>query len=151
VAAQVVAGVGFLGAGAIFRSGLTVRGLTTAAGLWTAAAVGMAAALGEYAVAVVATGVAVVVLYVVGWVQWLFRGKRDPATTVLELRLHEPSQVMAASAAARALVQPTGQVSVHEIGSGKAILRVRVAPSECEDVMVRLHGLPEVDRVSRLE
>ena len=41
IAAQIVSGIGFLGAGTIFRSGTAVRGLTTAAGLWTVAAVGM--------------------------------------------------------------------------------------------------------------
>ena len=151
VAAQVVAGVGFLGAGAIFRHGVTVRGLTTAAGLWTSAAVGMAAGLGEYAVAVVATGVALVVLYVVGVVQWLFRGKREPATVVLEVKLRDPHHVMAASTAARDLVQPLGSVTVHEIGSGKAILRVRVEPKAAESLMVQLHSLPEVERVARVE
>ena len=151
VAAQVVAGVGFLGAGAIFRHGITVRGLTTAAGLWTSAAVGMAAGLGEYAVAVVATGVALVVLYVVGVVQWLFRGKREPATVVLEVKLGDPDHVMAASTAARGLVQPLGSVMVQEIGSGKAILRVRVEPRAAESLMVQLHSLPGVERVSRVE
>jgi putative Mg2+ transporter-C (MgtC) family protein len=151
VAAQVVAGVGFLGAGAIFRHGVTVRGLTTAAGLWTSAAVGMAAGLGEYAVAVVATGVALVVLYVVGVVQWLFRGKRQPATVVLEVKLSDPDHVMAASTSARGLVQPLGSVTVQEIGSGKAILRVRVEPKAAESLMVQLHSLPEVERVARVE
>lgn len=41
IAAQIVSGIGFLGAGTIFRSGSSVRGLTTAAGLWTVAAIGM--------------------------------------------------------------------------------------------------------------
>ena len=41
IAAQIVTGVGFLGAGAIFRQGALVTGLTTAAGLWVAAAIGM--------------------------------------------------------------------------------------------------------------
>ena len=151
VAAQVVAGVGFLGAGAIFRSGLTVRGLTTAAGLWTAAAVGMAAGLGEFAVALVATGVALVVLYVVGVVQWLFRGRRSAATAVLEVRLDRPELVASTSAAARALVAPAGSVAVQEVGRGKALLRVRVEPKECENLMVRLHGLEGVDRVARVD
>jgi len=44
IAAQIVTGIGFLGAGAILRQGLSVRGLTTAAGLWVAAAIGMAPA-----------------------------------------------------------------------------------------------------------
>lgn len=46
IAAQIVTGIGFLGAGTIFRSGNAVRGLTTAAGLWTVAAVGAAIAGG---------------------------------------------------------------------------------------------------------
>src|SRR5438045_3802502 len=48
IAAQVVAGIGFLGAGAIMRSGLSVRGLTTAACLWTAAAIGLAVGCGYW-------------------------------------------------------------------------------------------------------
>ena len=55
VAAQVVTGVGFLGAGAIIKEGATIRGLTTAASLWAVAAVGMAAGAGAWGVAVTAT------------------------------------------------------------------------------------------------
>jgi putative Mg2+ transporter-C (MgtC) family protein len=55
IAAQVVAGVGFLGAGAIMRSGLSVRGLTTAACLWTVAAVGLAVGCGYWRAALVTT------------------------------------------------------------------------------------------------
>jgi putative Mg2+ transporter-C (MgtC) family protein len=51
VAAQVVTGIGFLGAGTIWRTTSTVRGLTTAAGIWFAAAVGMMAGAGLYLVA----------------------------------------------------------------------------------------------------
>jgi putative Mg2+ transporter-C (MgtC) family protein len=43
IAAQIVSGIGFLGAGAIIRQGLSIRGLTTAATLWVVAAIGMAA------------------------------------------------------------------------------------------------------------
>src|SRR5712691_2053391 len=62
IAAQIVTGVGFLGAGVIFRQGFTVRGLTTAASLWLVAAIGMAAGAGYWQGAVIATGVAVVSL-----------------------------------------------------------------------------------------
>src|SRR3982751_4148656 len=48
IAAQIVTGIGFLGAGAIIREGLSVRGLTTAASLWIVAAIGMAAGAGYY-------------------------------------------------------------------------------------------------------
>lgn len=61
VGAQVVSGIGFLGAGIIFRSGFTVHGLNTAATLWCAAAVGVLAGIGAWQHAVVATGMVVFV------------------------------------------------------------------------------------------
>ena len=51
IAAGIVTGIGFLGAGLIFREGYTVRGITTAATIWTAAAIGMAVARELYLVA----------------------------------------------------------------------------------------------------
>ena len=62
MAAQIVTGIGFLGAGFIFRQGFTIRGLTTAASLWLVAAVGLASGAGYWQGAVIATGVAVVSL-----------------------------------------------------------------------------------------
>ena len=62
IAAQVVSGIGFLGAGAIIRQGLSVRGLTTAATLWLVAAIGMAAGAGFYSAALIATVGAIVTL-----------------------------------------------------------------------------------------
>jgi putative Mg2+ transporter-C (MgtC) family protein len=61
VAAQIVSGIGFLGAGVILREGLTVRGLNTAATLWCSAAVGSLAGAGLYLVAVAGTVVVVAV------------------------------------------------------------------------------------------
>ncbi|MFL5959285.1 MAG: MgtC/SapB family protein [Gaiellaceae bacterium] len=55
IAAQIVSGIGFLGAGAIIRQGLSVRGLTTAATLWLVAAIGMAAGAGYWEGALIAT------------------------------------------------------------------------------------------------
>ena len=62
IAASVVSGIGFLGAGAILRTGITIRGLTTAAGLWLVSAIGMAAGGGMYAVATFVTAVGLVAL-----------------------------------------------------------------------------------------
>lgn len=55
VAAQVITGVGFLGAGAIIQMKGSVRGLTTAAGIWMVATIGMAVGVGMYLVSVIAT------------------------------------------------------------------------------------------------
>src|SRR5207245_966444 len=62
IAAQIVTGIGFLGAGAIIRQGLSVRGLTTAATLWLVAAIGMAAGAGWYSAALIATAGALITL-----------------------------------------------------------------------------------------
>jgi len=63
IAAQVVSGVGFLGGGAILRSGLGVHGLTTAASLWVVAAIGLAAGGGFYAGAAVSAALAIAALW----------------------------------------------------------------------------------------
>jgi putative Mg2+ transporter-C (MgtC) family protein len=63
IAAQIVTGIGFLGAGAIIRQGLSVRGLTTAATLWVVAAVGLAAGAGYYSAAVITTALVLIALY----------------------------------------------------------------------------------------
>jgi putative Mg2+ transporter-C (MgtC) family protein len=62
IAAQIVSGIGFLGAGAIIRQGLSVRGLTTAATLWLVAAIGMASGAGYWDGALVATAGALITL-----------------------------------------------------------------------------------------
>jgi len=62
VAAQVVAGIGFIGAGLIFREGYTVRGITTAATIWAVAALGMAIGVELYIVAVAGAVLLFVVL-----------------------------------------------------------------------------------------
>ena len=64
IAAQVVTGLGFLGAGAIIQMKGSVRGLTTAAGIWMAATIGMAVGLGMYEVSATATVLMLVVLHV---------------------------------------------------------------------------------------
>lgn len=62
IAAQIVSGIGFIGAGLIFREGYSVRGVTTAATIWATAAVGIAVGIEAYIVAVFASLIAVVLL-----------------------------------------------------------------------------------------
>ena len=63
IAAQIVTGIGFLGAGAIIKYGTNIRGLTTAASLWVVAAVGLGAGAGAYWVAAVCTVIAAMALW----------------------------------------------------------------------------------------
>jgi len=69
IAANIVSGIGFLGAGAIIRTGGgLVRGLTTAASIWMTAAIGMACGGGMYVAATLGTALALVVLVFLKWV-----------------------------------------------------------------------------------
>jgi putative Mg2+ transporter-C (MgtC) family protein len=63
ISAQIVTGIGFLGAGAIIRQGLSIRGLTTAATLWVVAAIGLASGAGYYWAAIFTTALVLVTLW----------------------------------------------------------------------------------------
>jgi putative Mg2+ transporter-C (MgtC) family protein len=77
IAAQVVTGVGFLGAGAILRQGEGVRGLTTAASIWVAASLGMAVGFGYYAVAAFTAAAVIVLLTAIRPIERrFFKGKK---------------------------------------------------------------------------
>jgi putative Mg2+ transporter-C (MgtC) family protein len=65
LAAQIVTGIGFLGAGAIFRTGSTVRGLTTASSIWITASIGIVAGLGMFTLAVFTTALTWFTLFVI--------------------------------------------------------------------------------------
>ena len=90
IAAQIVTGVGFLGAGVIFRQGFTIRGLTTAASLWLVAAIGMAAGIGFWRGALIATGVALVSLRPLEWAKERVLPHR--AATRMVVELHEAAR-----------------------------------------------------------
>lgn len=69
IASNIVTGIGFIGAGVIFKEGITVNGLTTAALIWTTAALGMAIGYNNYPLAVVVSIMVVIVLFVLEPVQ----------------------------------------------------------------------------------
>ncbi len=92
VAAQIVTGVGFLGAGAILKEGATIRGLTTAASLWAVAGVGMAAGAGAWGVAVVITVIVIVSLWPLGKITNRFVG-RDQHRVRIRLTTADPHRL----------------------------------------------------------
>ena len=103
LAAQVITGVGFLGAGTIMREGPTVRGLTTAASLWAVACLGVAAGGGYYAIALVGMVFIFITLTIFEMLQDRLMGQnssmvfycletRDIATTLEVLNVHARRQ-----------------------------------------------------------
>jgi putative Mg2+ transporter-C (MgtC) family protein len=88
IAAQIVTGIGFLGAGAIIRQGLSIRGLTTAATLWVVAAIGLAAGAGYYSGAVMTTALVLVSLWPLRIVAYRTLGRFRPESARLLVELH---------------------------------------------------------------
>lgn len=100
VAAQVVSGIGFLGAGTIIFQRNMVRGLTTAAGLWVTAAIGLACGTGMYAAAVLST--AIVLLGLEGISACLPPSAPLPSSSPLPPRpkkAYEPSSIKSSTTA----------------------------------------------------
>jgi putative Mg2+ transporter-C (MgtC) family protein len=117
VAAQVVSGIGFIGGGLIFVRRDVVRGLTTAAIIWVTAAVGMACGSGLVLLAVVVTGLHMIVVLVYPLIE-----ERTPRTRMTEgtirLGLAEASALPAVLSAATSAGFAVTSVSTHEAGEG---------------------------------
>lgn len=73
IAAQVITGIGFLGAGAIIQSKGSVRGLTTAAGIWMVATIGLAVGVGMYLVSIIATALIIFILMILEMIEHRIR------------------------------------------------------------------------------
>lgn len=83
LAAQVISGIGFLGAGAILRNGSTVKGLTTAASIWVVAAIGLCVGAGFFYCAIISTVMVLLSLFVLNkWEAQLMRNRRHQEVTV---------------------------------------------------------------------
>ena len=92
ISAQIVTGIGFLGAGAIVKEGVSIRGLTTAACLWVAAAIGMACGAALYAEAILISIMAIFALVLLPYAEVIFK---THSYRVLEISL--PLEVDASS------------------------------------------------------
>ena len=87
VAAQIVTGIGFIGAGTVMKNGASVHGLTTASTLWIAAAIGMACGAGHFDIAICTTVLSVLVLISIKWIEKNILAKRKVRNKRLKLSL----------------------------------------------------------------
>jgi putative Mg2+ transporter-C (MgtC) family protein len=146
IAAQIVTGIGFLGAGAIVREGFSVRGVTTAAALWISAAVGMAAGFGFYFGAVAATVVALIALVVFRQLRPLIaRHGTDSVVLRVELRPGAPSRDVLGMLAAHGVLVTEMQTRIADRVQ-VAELALRVPAAVDFDPLIRELGeLPAVE------
>src|SRR5665213_2008566 len=96
IAAQIVTGIGFLGAGTIIAHGESVRGLTTAASIWTVAAIGIAVGDGMYHVAFIATALALILLLVMRPIERRLdrRWRRQTISALYDPKVISPEAVL---------------------------------------------------------
>jgi putative Mg2+ transporter-C (MgtC) family protein len=122
VAAQVVSGIGFIGAGTIIFRREIVRGLTTAASIWAVAAIGLAVGGGMYLAAIVATVLALVILAVVKPIEWrVFKHRRARQVNLT--------------------------VDVQEISLSDIKAEIEAADLHLDRLVIRSSDSPEADRV----
>jgi len=89
IAAQIISGIGFLGAGAVLHSHGFVLGLTTAATIWVVAGVGMALGSGMYTVAVFTTGMSLITLYFLSFIEDKIQGRKSYTYTLVVTDLNQ--------------------------------------------------------------
>jgi len=94
VAAQVVSGIGFLGAGVIIFRKNTISGLTTAASVWSAAAVGLACGGGLFSAALIVTAAIIAIQIVLRFIERRFFAHHQPSTLSVRMK-HAPGQIAA--------------------------------------------------------
>jgi putative Mg2+ transporter-C (MgtC) family protein len=138
IAAQIVTGIGFLGAGVIFRQGLSIRGLTTAASLWLVAAVGMAAGAGYWAGAVVATIVGIFSLRPLGWLKLPLRQHRGIMRLLVELKEG------AASGAVLDALEPSADLLALRRDGQQIEVELRIERDRQARALDAVSSLPEV-------
>ncbi len=92
IASNIITGIGFLGAGVIFKDGLTISGITTATTIWISAALGMAVGAGEYMIAVVSSVVVLIVLTAFERVKIWIENLHQVRTYRITLQNQEPYQ-----------------------------------------------------------
>jgi putative Mg2+ transporter-C (MgtC) family protein len=124
VAAQIVTGIGFLGAGAIFREGAFVHGLTTAAGLWVVASLGMAAGSGSYWLAIIGGAVTLGTLYGLRAVDLAVARRKDKALRYLEVHVADIDKLESLLKFIKRVVPEAEEVDYKRKPEGGALLLV---------------------------
>jgi putative Mg2+ transporter-C (MgtC) family protein len=151
VAAQVVSGIGFLGAGAILARGEIVKGLTTAASIWTVAAIGLAVGGGLYFAAAISTAVILAILAGVKPLEELYRERNQSCRLVIEAahgaltpELVKKTLGVRTSQIKRLVVNSKEGTETDEV----TLILSRVASRETQSIADKLQNLPNVRQVS---
>lgn len=153
--AQVISGIGFLGAGTIIvTSRNQIKGLTTAAGLWTAGAIGLAIGIGLYEVAIAASAAVFIILTVLHQLDFRVRKKAHILEAYVELDQQTPLGNFLKEARDRGLEPSNVQLDHEDVGSGSQlsfIVTIKGNKSQNQDAMfTQLRKLEGVEYIEIL-
>ena len=153
VAAQIVTGIGFLGAGAIFREGAFVKGLTSAAGLWVVASLGLAAGAGQIGLAITGTGTALAVLYSLRAVDEAIARRKRKARDRIEVHIDDTGKLESILKFTQRIDESAKQKSFKKTGPAAGVLTLTVNAKRAAMLaeMLQAHkGIGSVEIVSPL-
>jgi putative Mg2+ transporter-C (MgtC) family protein len=153
IAAQVVSGIGFLGAGAIIRLGNNIKGLTTAASLWLVAAIGMVIGAGMYIAALTAEALALITLVLLNRIEL----RIFPEERVKMLEIHYDHGTEPDTAAALEILNTFGiksqtmNVDMGNIIGKKTKVNLMITIMDSVNISHLVNALKSLDDISRVE
>ena len=149
VAAQVVSGIGFLGAGAILARGEIIRGLTTAASIWTVAAIGLAVGGGLYFAATVSTAMILIILAGMKPLEEMYRDRNQTA----RLRIEAAHNALTPENLKTALKVRSGRIKRFLVRASEdgtrddiTVVLARVSSKEIDDYLAKVKAVPGVSK-----
>ena len=146
--AQVISGIGFLGAGCILVSNNRIKGLTTAAGLWTTACLGLALGIGYYFVAIVLTALMLTAMLLLHPLASKIERRSFRQDTFLMIHLREPDKLDEITNILCAQKRPLLMADMTEDNIFTVKLR-GITDRDVDQLIFQLVRLKEVDRVER--
>ena len=150
VAAQVASGIGFIGAGAILRDGMAVRGVTTAATLWLSAALGLTAGAGAWGPLLAGCGVVAVALVGLRAVKGVFSHRRRESA-VLQVTLSDGEEGLRAlfdTLSAHKMTYDGLELQSRSGDDRRVTLQVRTPRRDLESLIASLEAVDPVQQVS---
>lgn len=153
VAAQIVTGIGFLGAGAIWRSEDRVRGLTTAAGLWAAAAVGMGIGSGLLLIGTVGTLITLLVLLGLRRIDIIIARRIAITPDQIAVTIDNVARIKQVIKLVERIDDSVDEISFERNPDGTGVLVIAVEPDRTKmisEVIQSMKGVAEVEIISPL-
>jgi putative Mg2+ transporter-C (MgtC) family protein len=150
LAAQVVSGIGFLGAGVILRNGFSIMGLTTAASLWVVAAIGLAVGAGFFFAAGVTTGIVIISLWLLNKIERRFFNRKK--MHLINIKLKDSPRSLS-------IISERLEANGAEIGKMKVTQEAQKQSGEDSIISIELHVklikkkklIPLIEEVRSLE